>query len=377
MNEESIRAMLADAISGEPPLGPVSQHALRAGIRLRRRHRAGTAGSFAVVAGIAVAFPLALHSPGVSPAGPAGRPPAIQERAGSMGRPGDLPRKASFSPDSKIVATADNDGTARLWSAATERQMGNAIRVAGAQIWGVAFSPAGNVLVTADTKGEARFWSVASHRQLGAPIKASGWKLLSVTFSPDGKLLATAGNGGTVRLWNGITRRPVGAPMISRVSTVTEVIFSPDGKLLATSDSDGTVRLWNVATQRQVGQLTNHDNLGLLQATAFSPDGKILAVAAFDLREWSVSSHRQLGRTMHPSEFDTNGVVFTLDGKTLITVSANHLIREWNAATHRAIASVPVAGTTNNFSSLVISPDGKLLATTSYSGPARLWKLAG
>jgi WD40 repeat protein len=377
MDEESLRVMLADAISGEPPIGPVSQRALRAGIRLRRRHRAGTAGSFAVVAGMAVAFPLALHPPGMSPASSAARPPTIHERAGAMGGYGDLPRKLSFSPNGKIVATADNDGTARLWNAATERQIGKPIKVTAAQIWDVAFCPTGPVLVTGDSHGAARFWDVASHRQLGAPIKASSRKLNWVTFSPNGKILATAGDDGSVRLWNAVTRRQIGAPMTSPGNRVSEVIFSPDGKLLAAADSDGTVRLWSVATHRQVGQLSDRQNFNEVQAVAFSPDGKVLAVAGSDLRLWSVATHRQLGRTMHPSEFATNGVVFTLDSKTMITTSANDLFKEWNVATNREVGSVTVAGHMNNFSSVVISPDGKLLGTTSYSGPARLWKLTG
>lgn len=376
MDEEALRVMLAEAVLGEPPIGPVSQRALHAGIRLRRRHRASTAGKLAVFAGIAVAFPFTLHSPGTSPARSAARPPVIHERAGIMGgHSRDWPRKLSFSPDSKIVATADNDGTARLWKAATERQIGQPIKVTGAQIWDVAFNPAGTVLVTADTTGAVRFWDVASHRQLGVPLKASRWTLLWVTFSPDGKVLATAGNDGSIRLWNAVTRRPIGRPMTSPGNSVTGVIFSPDGSLLAAAGSDGTVRLWSVATHRQVAQFADPNDLS--QAAAFSPDGKIVAVAASDLREWSVASHRQLGRTMHPSRFATNGLVFTLDGKTMITTSADQLIGVWNVATRRQVGSITIPGFANHFSSAVISPDGKLLGTTSYTGPARLWDLTG
>ena len=78
---------------------------------------------------------------------------------------------------------------------------------------------------------------------------------------------------------------------------------------------------------------------------------------------------------MHTCKGAANGVVFTLDGKTMIAATAGQLLEEWNVATRREVASLTVAGHLNNFSSVVISPDGKLLGTTSYSGPARLWKL--
>jgi hypothetical protein len=39
MDDQSLRDLLDGALAGEPPIGPVAQNALTAGIRLRRRHR--------------------------------------------------------------------------------------------------------------------------------------------------------------------------------------------------------------------------------------------------------------------------------------------------------------------------------------------------
>jgi hypothetical protein len=54
MDETTLRELLGSALAGEPPIGPVAQNALRAGIRRRRRRVLGAAGGVAVVAAVAV-----------------------------------------------------------------------------------------------------------------------------------------------------------------------------------------------------------------------------------------------------------------------------------------------------------------------------------
>jgi S1-C subfamily serine protease len=75
MNETTLRTLMDSALAGEPPLGPVADNALRAGIKARRRRVLSAAGSMAAVAAIAVAIPVV--------AGPLGAPPASRQHPAS------------------------------------------------------------------------------------------------------------------------------------------------------------------------------------------------------------------------------------------------------------------------------------------------------
>jgi WD40 repeat protein len=67
----------------------------------------------------------------------------------------------AFSPDSQMVLTGSEDGTARLWDASTGMPV-------GPQLWhrkavqAVAFSPVGDCVLTGSEDGTAGLWDVFS-----------------------------------------------------------------------------------------------------------------------------------------------------------------------------------------------------------------------
>jgi COMPASS component SWD3 len=65
----------------------------------------------------------------------------------------------------------------------------------------VTFAPSGRLLATADHDGTVKLWDVATGRQL-ASLDGQADRLRSVAFSPDGRTLVAIGTNNDVQLWD-------------------------------------------------------------------------------------------------------------------------------------------------------------------------------
>ncbi|MGW2399670.1 nSTAND1 domain-containing NTPase [Kitasatospora sp. NPDC001664] len=281
--------------------------------------------------------------------------------------PGEWVSEAAFSPDGRTLATADNDGRARLWDVTTGRVTAVLVGTARA----VAFSPDGRLLATAADNNTTRLWDVATGATTTV-LAGHTNDVVELAFSPDGRTLATASWDHTARLWDVATGATT-AILTGHTNELFALAFSPDGRTLATGSYDRTVRLWDVTTGRTTAVLTGHAND--VFDVAFSPDGRTLASAGRDhtTRLWDVASHATTAvLTGHTSAVDS--VAFSPDGRTLATTSHDHTARLWELATGRTTAVL--TGHTEIVTSVAFSPDGRTLATAGSDGTARLWNVA-
>lgn len=156
-----------------------------------------------------------------------------------------------FSPDSGFVAAGSQDGTVRLWNAATGTLRTTFSGHLGA-VRALAFSPDGSVLVTASSDRTVKVWSAASGLEQ-VTLQGHRGEFQSLAFSPDSKTLATAGEGGTVKLWHTATWQEL-MSLDAHRGGVHFLAFSPDGTLLASSgatiDGRGEIFLWRAPASK-------------------------------------------------------------------------------------------------------------------------------
>jgi WD40 repeat protein len=157
-----------------------------------------------------------------------------------------------FSPDGRYFATASWGGKAKLWNAATMKEipLADDDRNFGGGP-NVAFSPDSRILATGASK--LKLWNVAN-QQLLATLEGHMGAIMCVRFSPDGKTLATGSVDHSVKLWNLATRQEV-ATLEGHTGAVSGVAFSSDGTLLASCSEDKMIRLWRAISPAEAAKV--------------------------------------------------------------------------------------------------------------------------
>jgi WD40 repeat protein len=119
---------------------------------------------------------------------------------------GDNLNGGAFSADGKLVVTASNDGTARVWNASTGAQEAVLSEPGASPVRTASFSPDGSEVLTSSVDGVARIWAWKSGRILTEfPV---GDEVLDASFAPRGDLLVTASPLGA-QVWSTELAAPI------------------------------------------------------------------------------------------------------------------------------------------------------------------------
>jgi len=287
---------------------------------------------------------------------------------------------AAFSPTGDRVVTGSFDSVARTWNAAD----GSAIAVLKGHrdpIDRARFSPDGSRVITTARDGTARVWDAASGKQVF--VLEQPPNLISAIFSPDGQSILTAAGDG-VSVWDALTGQrttTVQSPRTSRAA------FSPDGRIFAAGQTHvRTVRIWSV----QDGSLVSNWNVQTWpEEIAFSPDGSRLLISSYDAfgnnnpsRLWSVRDGMEIAAFSGHKSY-TRTASFSRDGKLIATASMDGTARLWDGITGKLHAELgaespgiliePGTDRRDHEVNSSFSPDGELLATASLDGPIHIW----
>ncbi|TYQ26300.1 protein kinase [Pseudanabaena sp. UWO311] len=281
----------------------------------------------------------------------------------------DAVQSVALSPDGKIIASASDDGTVKLWELEgdntspikeikdqggwvravvflSNRQIitagqdknikiidiatGKVVKTLSGHtnlINNLAIAPASDLLVSGSYDNTVNLWQISTGKLLRS-LTGHTDKIWGLAISPDGKQVISASRDKTVRIWDVKTGESL--KILEHPSGVTCVLVTPDGKRVISGNSDNLIRVWDLASGKKLFELSEHkDAIG---AIAITNDGKYLFSGGKDSQNsihlWNLQTKSPIWNLIGHTDLVTS-LVITPDNLKLISSSQDKNINIW------------------------------------------------
>ncbi|MGH7135268.1 MAG: WD40 repeat domain-containing protein, partial [Pirellulales bacterium] len=193
----------------------------------------------------------------------------------------------------------------------------------------------------------------------------------TVAWAPKGAFFVSGDYGGMIYFYDAQSGERTDEIKLPRNVEVLQ--FLPDEQRLVAAVGDGSVYVFELPSTKQlhIWKKLHRKVWGM----AISPDGKTLCTCGQDhvAHLLDMDNYEILHRLEHPT--DVNGVVFTEDGKHVLTGCGDAVIRVFEVESGNEVGRLQ-GHTQGNVTDLCFAPGGKLLASCGMDGSVRLWDFA-
>lgn len=276
-----------------------------------------------------------------------------------------------ISRDGRLLATASDDHTARIYDLAT----GTSRALVGHEdeVWFIGFMDDARRVVTTSKDKTIRIWDTATGAMLTTLRGHERAVVFALPFA-DGRLFSQS-DDGTVREWN--VEAGTNRVLAKGYDEAAKSMISPDGDHFLAAGGNGSVHLHTIkedkpTTLESFDVTTNRTLVGGMFPMVWSPDRQHFAVGCNDgsVRIGDVKSSKV--RVLEVSKKPVTRVEYSRDGQKLAAFASDGELRVFDLETgaSRVLPSQELAVWVLEFSA-----DGRTLATGGFDKVVRLYDL--
>lgn len=270
----------------------------------------------------------------------------------------------------------------------------------------VSFSPDCKRLVTTNDN-EIRIWEVETHKQIGLPLLGHKATVNSAVYDSSGNFIVSASDDKVIILWDARTGCQMGQPLVGHKDGVYSAEFSPNGKRIVSTSRDSSIRIWDVITRRHIKTWRTilADNASYLYNGHYIFASEAFAFYLIDTKsgkkcKYNAGSKIAISKDgLHVVSTDSKNIrldatifanygfklikdiscksfyyaVYSHNGRSIITISSDKLIKIWDAKTIKLIKKFRSKNPWGR--QLAISPDDRRLLVSSGGCHLDVWDL--
>ncbi|MGK0217391.1 MAG: WD40 repeat protein [Planctomycetota bacterium] len=294
---------------------------------------------------------------------------------------GGARRAAWWGADRGIVAVGAGGAMGLFDLASGELQLGEQSGRFTISALGVA--PHAGLFATGSRSGQLSLWDPARSRQ---PLRTRLWEreIAALAWSPDGQLLAAA-EGDGYELLLGLESLQDARPgriailnpagkllrlLEGHPAQVSDLVFMADGKRLVSVGQGGRAYIWDVESGERLEALPNH-GAPILSVDVASDGRIVISTAENSAYLWS-DVRGSAPRRLEGHSEQVHDVVFSPDGKTIASASADGTLRLWDSSTLATLAVI--SGHQGPVVSVRFDPSGEHLLSAGWEDGMRVWE---
>lgn len=293
-----------------------------------------------------------------------------------------------FSHDSKLLASGSQDKTAKIW----ETRNGQCLQTLklDADVVSVIFSQDSKLLASfsktsfeGNDNGAISIFNTSSGQCLQT-IERDNFNISSMTFLHDSKNITSVSRDATINIWDINNGQCLQTRQVCHVGIppFDVAALSYDSKILASAlnlRSDKTVKVWDTSNGQCLHTLEGH--ISYIYSIDISHDSKHLATGSHDetIKIWDISNdpkeHYLQTPKSHSGQIDI--VNFSHDNELLATGSTwDNVIKIWDTHDGQCLQTIRLGHDDGKLSLSTFSYDGKILASAQRYTTVKIWNIS-